>query len=246
MVFSIEKEMRVIGLFAIFALFAIPSLAHAQIGERAGPLQFNVSIGGNETIPWTIFNNGNSTVYFVTYVGALQQSDNQITPTIVLMPVNGSIAAHSSIDLNITVYMPAQNQPGRGSWSTILQVIQTSNQTASGGSAVIMAGLAKAMDIVSKLPPPTTTTIPTMITQSESIFPLGSAAIAIVVALIALGAAGYMLSQHKKRTARKRARKAPAKRARRRPAARRSSARRSRTPRARSSARTTRRRRRKR
>ncbi len=235
--------MRAIGLFAVFALLVLPSITHSQIGERAGPLQFNVSIGGNETIPWTIFNNGNSTVYFITYVGALQQSDNQITPTIVLNPANGSIAAHSSVNINVTVYMPAQNKPGIGSWSSILQVIQTSNQTASGGSAVIMAGLAKAMDIVSKLPPPTTTTVPVTIAQSESIFPLGSATIAIIIALIALGAAGYMLSKRKKRAAKRRP---SAKRARKRPSARRSSARRRSASRARSASRTVKRRRRKR
>ena len=239
-----------IGLFTIFTLFVLPSLAHSQIGERAGPLQFNVSIGGNETIPWTIFNNGNSTVYFTTYVGALQQSDNQITPTVALTPANGSIAAHSSVDINVTVYMPSQNQPGAGGWSTILQVIQTSNQTASGGSAVIMAGLAKAMNIASKLPPPTTTTVSTTTLQSSTIFPLGSATIAIIIALIALCIAGYIYSQRRKKPVRKRAarraaRKRPARkgRGRGRTSRTRSSSRAARTARAAGTARRRRRRR---
>ncbi len=206
----LSKALAVLLLFTI-----VVGTTSAQLGERAGVLGFDVPVNGSQTLQWYLFNSGNASIGFYTYTPTLKQYDNQTTPTVVLSPSNGVIPASSEQIINVTVFMPKGNQPNYGSWSGILQVIETSgNSSQQGGSAVIQAGLAKIMDVnaaPSTTTTSTTTTVQPTISQSGSSggqanIPLSQTdmiiiGIVIVVIIVAVFANGKKKAKPKRKQA---------------------------------------------
>lgn len=133
-------------IFAAILIFSLPAVS-ADLGMVAGPLNFNVSAGGHETMQFRAFNNGGSSINFNVIPPSYAQIPNQTTPTIVITPQNGSIAPHSQLTFNVTVYMPGNDKPG-DFWDNIAQVVAVGNATSASG-ATVSAGVGKEISITS-------------------------------------------------------------------------------------------------
>ena len=132
-------------------LFSAP---HAQLGEFAGHIVFNVTLGQSETLDqWTIFNSGNSPVTYnviapsitINKVAGLS-ANNRTTPIMIITPSTGTLQPRQNQVLNVTVYMPAKNNTGGLSWEAIPQIVTVTNNTNLGG-AVVQVGVAKIISI---------------------------------------------------------------------------------------------------
>jgi heme-binding NEAT domain protein len=49
---------------SFFLIFFISNIFYAQLGEQAGSLYFNVSLGGSQTINYTVLNGGSTHISF--------------------------------------------------------------------------------------------------------------------------------------------------------------------------------------
>ena len=125
------------------------SFAGAQLGEVAGGLNFNVSLGGSQTSnTFTIVNAGNSTIGFSIINPAFNQIPNSTTPTVIISPMNGTLAPHSNLRIDVTVIMPTgQDKPGMR-WDGFIQVLSVLANSDNPGGAVIQTGVAKEIIIV--------------------------------------------------------------------------------------------------
>jgi hypothetical protein len=227
-----------------FALSA--SLATAQIGEQAGDFWMQVPVGGNSITLWHIFNTGSQPVGYYTITPFFNSVPNETTPTVILVPSNGTLPADSSLTINVIVTMPRSNTPNNSTWwSGLLQIREVAlvnSSNSSGGTAVIQAGLAKSINVAAA--PSTTsttsatTTIPTPgggLQTSQPTSPISQTvelawvAIVIIAVVGAYGITrrnaqkGKSKKKHARKTARKRKsskkstrRRAPARRRRRR------------------------------
>lgn len=126
------------------------NLTYAQLGEVAGPLNFNVNVSGSETLQLTVLNSGSTPLAYRVLFPTLQQIPNETAPTLTMSPLNGTIQPYKEQMINVTVYVPGNDKPGQH-WSGIIQVVQKSNQTNPGG-AVIQTGVAKLISITSTTP----------------------------------------------------------------------------------------------
>src|ERR1700730_3080453 len=138
------KREAVIISFLFFAL--IQSISYAQIGEIAGALVYNVSVGSSNTSHLTIFNSGTSPIHFSVGLPQFNPIPNETSPTVFIYPMNGTIAPQESYKLNVTVYMPGNDKP-KTKWDGLIQVVQIANQTIVGG-ATVQAGVGKEIIIM--------------------------------------------------------------------------------------------------
>ena len=130
-------------LFLILVLFGT---AYAQIGEVAGPLNFNVSIGSRQSLVLTIVNGGSAPISYQATPMITTVIPNSTTPRITVNPSNGSIAGRSIVHLNVTVYMPGgKNRPGMV-WNGYISTVEMSNSSVTNG-ANIQAGALKIFSI---------------------------------------------------------------------------------------------------
>ena len=152
-------EMRHISFYFLFLLF-LTSIASAQLGEQGGPLVFNVTLGGSETLNYTILNAGSSTINFTVELPILNTIPNNETPIVKVYPMNGTLAPHSQQVMHVTVFMPAKDKPGL-TWSggyakgtSGIAVVEGSPSIVSGGmGAVVYAAILKGIIIKSAKPP---------------------------------------------------------------------------------------------
>ncbi|MFI5412930.1 MAG: hypothetical protein ACHQX1_03490 [Candidatus Micrarchaeales archaeon] len=196
---------NIFKILAIFFLYSscLSTISSAQLGEIGGQLHFNIIPGQSQSIQWTLLNEGNTSISVQMLGPAPTQlqltsnamtSANQIPPTVYLTPANATIPEHSTVPVNITVFMPYNDTPGLASWEGILSAQEYTNQTNPGG-AVIIEGVAKILTIASikPPPPPTTSTIAqqgilvSTPTPSSSATPIAGAALLIVAILLGYG-----------------------------------------------------------
>lgn len=222
------------ALALIIALAVLSQAPGAQLGEVAGYLNYVIQVGHSQTLTLTLVNGGNQTLGVMmqppghlTLISPAGTDANQILPTITsIVPMNLTIPPHSFAHVNITIYMPLNNTPRQAAWEGIMSAQMVSNQSNSGGGAVILSGVAKVFTIAS-IPSTTTTTISTT-TMPSALQTLGSptALVGGLVGVAAVVILYYMTKGKKKgkggkgaaKPKRKGARrtKKPAKRARRR------------------------------
>jgi len=104
--------MKHLPFLFLFLLSFILSTAYAQLGQQAGPLIFNVTLGGSQTLNYSILNGGSSPINFTVILPILNTIPNNQTPIVKVYPMNGTLAPHSQQTIHVTVFMPAKNKPG--------------------------------------------------------------------------------------------------------------------------------------
>jgi hypothetical protein len=141
------KSPSPVFLVGLLFAFAVIGVSCAQIGEVAGPLNFNVSIGSRQSLTFTLANGGSTAFEFNVTPFITTDIPNTIAPTIIITPMNGTISPHRLFPLNVTVYMHSgeKNAPGM-TWNGYLSAIMVSNVSVTNG-AVIQAGALKIMTI---------------------------------------------------------------------------------------------------
>ena len=145
------NRIYLISFFLIFSFLFI-NVGYAQFGEVAGQLNFNASIGGTASLPFTLINGGSQPLNFKIVLPTLNTIPNSTTPTFSISQMNGTIPAGGQLTLNVTVYMPSnKNKPGMH-WSGILQAIELSNNTISGSGAILQQGVAKIVGVTALKP----------------------------------------------------------------------------------------------
>lgn len=136
----------------LFSLAFLTAVAAAQLGEVAGGLNLNTSVGGSNSINLTIFNGGNSYMGYQIVPPTLSAIANETTPAVVLSPMNGTMAPHSQIRINVTVSVSGKDKPGL-MWQGLIQIIGASAANSTGG-AQLQAGLGKVLTVYSVAPEP--------------------------------------------------------------------------------------------
>ncbi len=141
--------------FLFILSFLVLGIASAQLGEVAGPVSFNVNISSSQTIQLNVINSGSSPIsYKVILPQLVAQQVNSTAPNITSStPLVGTIMPYTQFPINLTVYMPSGNNKPGYSWSGVVQVIETTNQTQAGG-AVVQSGVAKIISISAAQPKP--------------------------------------------------------------------------------------------
>jgi hypothetical protein len=145
------KKAPVLASSLLFILFV--GIVSAQLGEAAGKVHFNITVGANQTQQMTIFDSSpNASINFVVVNPHFQPAPNETTPKVRVSPLNGVLLPQQSLQLNITVYMPYNITPGT-SWSGVVEAVEVPNQT-SGSGATIEGGIAKIISATALPPPP--------------------------------------------------------------------------------------------
>ncbi len=134
-----------------FLLSIILSMPLAQIGEVAGPVNFNVSAGSSQSLSVTIVNGGSSSLFFNATPIVTTSIVNETTPTVIVSPKNGTIGPHSQVVLNLTAFVPGADKPGL-EWNGQLSVVSNSLSTITGSGAIIQEGALKIFTITSAQP----------------------------------------------------------------------------------------------
>ncbi len=185
--------MQKIVLF-LFSLLIIS--AYAQLGEVAGPLNFNVSIGSSQTQQLVLINGGSTPITVKTTLNSITQIANTITPSVTFNPEVATIPPHSQLAINVTVAMPYNTSDISKHWEAIISAAEQSNITISGTGAVVVAGMAKIANITA-LPP-----------RTNWLLIIGI--VAVVATVAAIGAGSYYYFAVVKKKAAKAARLAAA------------------------------------
>jgi len=153
--------MKHLSFLFLFLLSFIFSTSYAQLGEQAGALIFNVTLGGSQTLNYSILNGGSSPINFTVILPTLNTIPNNETPIVKVYPMNGTLAPHSQQTMHVTVFMPAKDKPGL-TWSggysagtTGIVVVEGSPSIANSGGmgAVVYAAVIKGLIIKSAKPP---------------------------------------------------------------------------------------------
>ncbi|MGC8648856.1 MAG: hypothetical protein ACP5UN_01385 [Candidatus Micrarchaeia archaeon] len=167
------KQKLIIGFIMVLMLVALNA---QSIGEIAGPLNFQVAPGHNQTLALYIINGGSAPItlqvlndYSIQYKST--QIANQITPIIAASPQNFTISGGKEQIVNITVSMPSKDTIN-ASWSGIIQVVEISNKTENVSGAIINIGIAKMFSItaIKYIPPKNATVIKPIITPAQIIY----------------------------------------------------------------------------
>jgi hypothetical protein len=140
------KYALIVLLVGIFC-FVLLASSYAQIGEVAGPLNFNVSIGSRQSLTLTIINGGSDTLAFEATPTITTSIPNSTAPRVSMMPQNGTIPAHSELGLNVTVYMPGGKNKAGMVWDGYVSTVEMSNDTLIGSGANVRSGALKIMTI---------------------------------------------------------------------------------------------------
>ena len=76
-----------------FLISVLLGASYAQIGEVAGPLNFNVSIGSRQSLTLTIVNGGSGgPISYMATPTITTVIPNSTAPTVTVKPMNGTIA----------------------------------------------------------------------------------------------------------------------------------------------------------
>lgn len=134
------------SVVALLSVSVLVSLSGAQIGEFAGHVRFNISIGSTETLPMTIFDAGNQSINFQVQLPHLSLVRNATAPVVTVSPMNGTLRPGYSQVLNITVYLPYKNNTPGMAWSGIVSAFEVTSN--SGGGASVSTGVGKIITIV--------------------------------------------------------------------------------------------------
>jgi hypothetical protein len=153
--------MKHLPFLFLFLFSFILSTAYAQLGQQAGPLIFNVTLGGSQTLNYSILNGGSSPINFTVILPILNTIPNNETPIVKVYPMNGTLAPHSQQTIHVTVFMPAKNKPGltwNGGYSagtSGIVVVEGAPSVANSGGmgAVVYAAVIKGIIIKSAKPP---------------------------------------------------------------------------------------------
>ncbi|MGC8652082.1 MAG: hypothetical protein ACP5UH_02420 [Candidatus Micrarchaeia archaeon] len=142
-------------LLPFLLLFSLSFVPYAQLGEQAGQPFFNVSIGSSETFNYTILNSGPTPIGYQVILPALNTIPHNATPTVVVTPMNGTLAPNSQQKISVTVFMPGSDKPYL-KWQGVLQVVEVASvvNASSGMGATLRAGVAKIVTIESAPPKP--------------------------------------------------------------------------------------------
>ncbi|MGC8694066.1 MAG: hypothetical protein ACP5RI_00370 [Candidatus Micrarchaeia archaeon] len=148
-------------LLTIIFLFALSTFTFSQLGQEAGQPYINVSVGSTSNYSYLIFNSGSNSIYYQVVLPTLNNIPNSITPTVLVTPMNGTLAPDSQQVINIKVSIPSNDAPYL-KWQGILQIIETSSiqNSTSGMGIVIREGIAKILTIESLPPKPVPIVIP--------------------------------------------------------------------------------------
>lgn len=142
---------RVLSFFFIFTILIL-GLTFAQLGEVAGPVSFIVNISSSQTLQIVVINSGSTSISYKIILPTLKaQQVNSTNPIVTSPSLNGTIKPYGQVPINITVYVPSKNNKPGYSWTGIVQVIETTNQTNAGG-AVVQSGVAKIISITATEP----------------------------------------------------------------------------------------------
>jgi len=152
--------MKHLPFLFLFLLLSISSITYAQLGEEAGPLIFNITPGGSQTLNYSILNAGSSPINFTVLLPMLSRIPNNETPIIKVYPMNGTLAPRSQQVMHITVFMPAKDKPGL-TWSggyspetSGIMVVENAPSVTNGEGigAVVYAAVIKGLIITSATP----------------------------------------------------------------------------------------------
>lgn len=158
-------------------------MIHAQIGEVAGFVYINASVGGSSSGPWTIINPTNqSFVYKIILPQLTGGAANQTLPNVTVTPSNGTLGAHTQLVLNVTAYVPSNDKVGL-TWTGFVEALVAPGASASG--ATLQVGTAKRIFITS--------------IAAQTNWPLIIGMVVVVV--IAIAIATLLLMRRKGRTA---------------------------------------------
>ena len=145
------KNLLPVLLGSLLFVFVLLASSYAQIGEVAGPMNFNVSLGSSESLTLTIINGGGDAIEYMATPTITTSIPNSTAPQVSVIPTNGSIAPHSQARLNVTAYIPgSKNKPGMV-WNGYVSVVEVSNVTVVSG-ARIQAGALKMFTITAAAP----------------------------------------------------------------------------------------------
>jgi hypothetical protein len=173
----------VAGAF-LFSLVLLISISAAQLGEVAGALIINVNVGSSNSTTLTIFNSASVPMDYRIVLPSFPTIANEISPTVNVNPMNGTIAPHTQIYINVTAFLPGSDTAGQA-WQGLLQIIGVSNSTASGG-AQLQAGLGKVVAVNSLPAKP---------------FVIPYALIGVVAVIVVAGGGYYFVSKRRKASA---------------------------------------------
>jgi hypothetical protein len=188
-------------LLSLFFLTSITTLSYAGLGELAGGMNFNVSVGSRQSLNLTIFNSGNGPVGYEASLIQLSTIPNESTPVVTIIPANGILQAHQQQLLNVTVYFPPYQRVDPGlNWTGLIQVLEITNNSNAAGGVVISAGVAKVISITSSKQVIQVIISSSPPTQQQNPFKIiyeSVGAIVIIIVLIAI----YYIYMHKRTTA---------------------------------------------
>lgn len=143
--------LRYFPYFMLFAALAasLAIVANAQIGEVAGTPHFNVSLGGTETLNYTVLSAANYPIGFNVSQIHVNHLPGETDPVVTVSPTNGIIQPHTPVQLNVTVYMPTTNNTSGDVWHGYVSVVAVpvNNTGGSQGGASIQAGTLKQLYI---------------------------------------------------------------------------------------------------
>ena len=196
-------------LFALLASSIIAAISYPQIGEVAGHLNFTVQVGHSQILQWGLVNFGDNSIsaHILVpshiYLTSNSLTANQLYPTYSISATNVTVPPHSTLYLNVTVFMPLKDTPNFATWEGVFNAQLVSN-SSNPGEASVLAGVAKVFSIVA-IPSTTTTSTTTSSTiqqsqASGSRVPYAVIGV-VVVALIAVAA--YMMAKGRKKPAKK-------------------------------------------
>ena len=144
-------NLYLLGSIPAMILLLLVGMVYAQnIGQKAGGLVFNVSLGSSETLNWTVYNAATTPIQFSINLPGYNPIPYNATPTVVIFPMNGSLQPEQTLNLQVTVYMPSSDAVGL-KWDGIAEIV-ASSPSISGGGAAIAGGLGKEIIILSAKP----------------------------------------------------------------------------------------------
>lgn len=178
-------DLKHAALALVVLLFALSTVAYAQLGEQAGEPFFNISVGSSSTFNYSILNSGSTPINYTVILPKLNTIPYNATPTVAVTPMNGTLGPDSQQVISIRVSIPSSDKPHL-KWQGILSVVETSAATniTSGAGAVIREGVAKIVTIESAPP--------------KAGIPLVYYLIAVLIAIVVVAVAAYAKLSRKK------------------------------------------------
>jgi hypothetical protein len=181
----------------VLAIVFVLAFTYGQFGESAGALGFNVSLGGQESLNYTIFNQGAVPIGFEVVFQGFNPIKNTTMPAVLITPMNGTIQPHQSATVMAHVEMPTDQNDLKARWDGLIEVVEQQYNTSGQAGATVYAGLGKEIVIIAH--PAAGISIVYIITM------------AAVAAAAAVAVSAYAL--RRRRPAKRAARRAPTRKA---------------------------------